>query len=157
MRPLTEVAPGFVALAHEIVYATIGTVDSRGRPRARVMHPIWEWDGAALTGWLATTPSPKLADLAAAPHLSVSYLRGWAAEGVLDGRAERADADRAHVWGLFAAAAPPLGFDPGVIGVPGWDAPDAPGFVVLRVRPWRVRTRTVAPPNSIMVRTWRAS
>jgi hypothetical protein len=157
MDPLEHVAPGFVALAHEVVYATIGTVDAGGRPRSRIMHPIWEWDGERLTGWVGTSPSPKLAHLERVPHVSVAYVRGWAAEAVAECRAARDDAARERVWGLFAAAEPPLGFDPGGIGVPGWDAPDAPGFVVLRFEPYRVRTRTFAPPDPPDVRTWRAT
>jgi len=46
MTDLRTVAPRFVELAHAIVYCSVASVDSAGRPRARVMHPIWEWDGS---------------------------------------------------------------------------------------------------------------
>ena len=32
----------FVAIAHEIVWCTLATVDAAGRPRSRVVHPVWE-------------------------------------------------------------------------------------------------------------------
>lgn len=41
----SRAAAAFVEVAHGIVWCTIATVDPLGRPRSRVMHPIWEWDG----------------------------------------------------------------------------------------------------------------
>ena len=38
-----------------------------------------------------------------------------------------------RVWHLFADAPEPLGYDPGGIGVPGWDGPSSPAFSVLRL------------------------
>ena len=39
-------------------------------PNTRILHPIWEWDGEALTGWIATSPlSPKAKDLAERPAI----------------------------------------------------------------------------------------
>ena len=70
MTNLTDIAPDFVAAAHAIVYCTVGSVEAGGRPTSRVMHPIWEWDGERLTGWLTTTPSPKVRQLAAHPYVS---------------------------------------------------------------------------------------
>ena len=67
------------------------------------------------------------------------------------------DAGRTHVWELFRAAPPPLGFDPGAIGVPGWDGPTAPGFVVARLDPWRVQVRRVRPGVGVELRRWRAA
>ena len=48
MDPLSEVAPAFVHMAHSIVSCTVATTGTDGRPRTRVLHPIWEWDGTAL-------------------------------------------------------------------------------------------------------------
>jgi hypothetical protein len=81
---LTTLAPAFVQHAHAIVYCAVGTVDGRGRPRSRVMHPIWEWGGERLTGWLATTPSPKQGHLAAQPYVSCTYCDSWAVAVVAD-------------------------------------------------------------------------
>jgi hypothetical protein len=68
MYDLATVAPAFVAMAHRIVWAGVATVDGRGRSRSRVLHPIWQWDGEQLTGWIATSPTPtKRAHLAAQP------------------------------------------------------------------------------------------
>src|SRR5262245_61355308 len=51
-------------MAHRIVWASAATVDRHGRPRSRVLHPIWLWDGTELSGWIATVPTPiKRGDL----------------------------------------------------------------------------------------------
>ena len=159
MTELRTLAPDFVDAAHALVYCSVGTVDRAGRPRSRVMHPIWEWDGHRLTGWLASMPSPKMAHLAEHPYVSCAYHDGWAVAAVADSHVEPItdDAGRTHVWDLFRTAPPPLGFDPGGIGVPGWDAPTAPGFVVARMDPWRVQVRRVQPAVGVELRTWRAA
>ena len=58
MDELSETAPAFVEMAHRIVWASVATVGPDERPRSRVLHPIWEWDGERLTGWVATGPTP---------------------------------------------------------------------------------------------------
>ena len=45
---LGTVAPAFVEMAHRIVWASVATVDRQGRPRSRILHPIWQWDGTEL-------------------------------------------------------------------------------------------------------------
>ena len=50
MTDLATVAPAFVTMAHRIVWASAATVDSQGRPRSRVLHPFWEWDGEVPEG-----------------------------------------------------------------------------------------------------------
>jgi hypothetical protein len=56
MTELAVVAPAFVKTAHRIGGATGATVAAGGGPRSRVRHPIWEWDGATHTGWIASCP-----------------------------------------------------------------------------------------------------
>ncbi|MDF2830431.1 MAG: hypothetical protein K0R01_3714, partial [Mycobacterium sp.] len=76
MNSLDSIAPAFRDMAHSIVWASAATVDPDGRPRTRILHPIWEWDGTDLTGWIATVPTPiKRAHLDGNPEMSVSY---WA-------------------------------------------------------------------------------
>ena len=42
MTSLAEISQPFVDMAHSIVWCTVATVDRKGRPRSRVLHPIWE-------------------------------------------------------------------------------------------------------------------
>jgi len=156
---LETVAPAFVKMAHEIVWCSAATVDSAGRPRSRVLHPMWEWDGEALVGLIATGPTPvKRAHLSNSPNISLSY---WApnqdtcqaectADWILD------DEGRDAVWDKFKSTPEPVGYDPAII--PGWDSPRSDAFAGLRLEPWRLRVF----PGTMLLRgegdvlTWRA-
>ena len=160
MQDLDTVAPAFVEMAHRIVWCVVATTDPTGRPATRVLHPIWEWDGTELTGWIATSPlSPKAAHLAAMPEVSLTY---WSPEQdtcTADCRTEWDTTDelRRTGWDRFAHGPQPVGYDPSII--PGWDTPDSPGFGVLRLHPVRLRVM----PGSVLLQgegavlTWRGS
>ena len=146
---LSAVAPAFVEMAHRIVWCSAATVDRAGRPRSRVLHPVWEWDGSALRGWIATSPlSPKHRDLEATPFISLNYwasnhdtcLAECTATWTLD------DESRVAGWDRIKNAPAPVGYDPSII--PGWDSPTAPGFGILEVVPTRLRVM----PGSYMVK-----
>ncbi|MBY5163715.1 pyridoxamine 5'-phosphate oxidase family protein [Salsipaludibacter albus] len=160
MHDLDRVAPAFVEIAHRIVWATVATVTPEGRPRTRILHPYWEWDGSSLVGWIATSPqSPKRADLDATPAVSVTYWddtqdtctaecdTAW----VLD------DQGREDLWERFATAPAPVGYDPSV--VPAWTEPTAATFAGLRLAPTRLRVM----PGAVMLQgrgeplSWHAS
>ena len=156
---LARVAPAFVEMAHRIVWASAATVDGRGRPRSRILHPLWEWDGDRLTGWIATGPTKaKKADLDRSPHLSVSY---WAPSH--DTCTADCDVEwhfdvetRRDLWDRYVNAPAPVGYDPSI--VPGWDSPDADAFAALRLDPYRLRVF----PGTVLLRgegdvlTWSA-
>ena len=160
MQQLDVIAPAFVAMAHRIVWCVVATVDAGGSPRTRVLHPIWEWDGERLTGWIATSPlSPKGADLAVTPELSLTY---WAPDhdtctADCSAAFDNDPADRAAGWDRFANGPSPVGYDPSII--PGWTSPDSPDFGILRLTPHRLRVM----PGSVLLAgqgdtlTWRAS
>jgi hypothetical protein len=130
----------FVAIAHEIVWCTLGTVDTSGRPRSRVVHPVWEAlaDGG-LIGWLTTRSStPKLGHIGATPYVSCSYW--WEKHDVAVAECHAqvvADpGERQRVWAMVAALPAPAGFDPATI----WPAgPSDVGFVLVRMDPWMLR------------------
>lgn len=161
MSDLTEVAPAFVEMAHRIVWCSAATVDKEHRPRSRVLHPLWQWDGETLHGWIATGPSPvKRADLEFSPFLSCSYWDPSHDTCTADCRATWAfdDATRTMVWDLFANAPAPVGYDPAVI--PQWsDGPSSDAFAALALDPIRLR---VFPGTALRgeggdILTWRAS
>ena len=130
MTPLAEIAPAFIEMAHSIVWASVATVDRDARPRSRILHPIWEWDGTDLVGWVATSPTPiKHEDLALHPEVSVSYWtttprhlqppiarRSWFID----------DETRIAVWDKFTNGPPPVGYDPAIISRCGATAPPRP-------------------------------
>jgi hypothetical protein len=160
MSTLSETAPAFVEMAHRIVWCSASTVDSLGRPRSRVLHPYWEWDGTSLIGWIATGPTPvKRAHLAKSPYISCNY---WAPSHdtcVAECESSWAfdDPTRERIWNLFKNAPAPVGYDPAI--VPGWNAgPLSPAFAALKLQPWRLR---VFPGSMLLgqgggVLTWAA-
>lgn len=140
MHDLTQVAPAFVEMAHKIVWCSAATVDSSGRPRSRVLHPIWQWDGEMLVGWIGTGPTPvKRAHLQAHPYMSLNYWTPSHDTCVAECRASWAfdEETRTTVWNLFLDTPPPVGYDPTII--PEWDHPMSDAFAVLCVEPWRLR------------------
>jgi hypothetical protein len=137
---LPEIAPRFVEIAHRIVWCTVATIDTRGRPRTRILHPIWEWDGSSLVGWIATGPdSPKAKHLAAHPQVSLTYWDPAHDVATCDADASwhNDDDTRSWLYERYKTAPPPVGYDPAII--PGWDSPTAPGFGALRLDPTALR------------------
>jgi hypothetical protein len=145
MDDFTTVAPAFVEMAHRIVWCTAATVDERGRPRSRVLHPMWEFADGRLTGWIATFPTPlKRAHLAARPYVSCNYWTPTHETCVAECDAQLLfdDETRREVWDRFANTPEPLGYDPAVI-IPAWTSPTAEAFAALRLDPWRLRVLPV--------------
>jgi general stress protein 26 len=156
---LDVVAPAFRDMAHSIVWCTVATVTSAGHPRTRVLHPVWEWDGSSLQGWIATSPtSPKAADLAENPTVSLTY---WSpdqntctAECIATW--STSDAERSAGWERFVTAPAPVGYDPSI--VPAWTSPDAEEFGILHLAPTRLRVQpaTLMTSGAGAVLTWSA-
>jgi len=160
MTDLTSVAPAFVEMAHRIVWCTVATVDRHGRPRSRILHPYWVWDGGRLVGWVATSPTPvKRVHLDHTPFVSVNYWAPTHDTATAECAASWAfdDVTRTMVWNLMRDAPAPVGYDPAII--PGWkDGPTSPAFAALRLDPWRLR---VFPGTALLgiggeILTWRA-
>jgi general stress protein 26 len=157
---LSVIAPAFIEVAHRIVWCTVATVAPDGHPRTRVLHPIWEWDGERLQGWVATSPgSPKARDIAHEPRVSVTYWDATHDVATADCIATwQLDSPARHAgWNRFKDALAPVGYDPSI--VPGWTDPDTPSFGVLRLDPTALRVM----PGTLLLRgtgellTWRAT
>ncbi len=144
---LEKTAPAFVEMAHRIVWASAATVDPQGKPRARIFHPIWQWDGARLTGWVATRPTAlKRAHLAAHPYMSINYWSPTQDTCVAECRAELVfdQPTRTMLWELFSNTPGPLGYDPRII--PGWTSAESESFAAVRLDPWLLRVM----PGSVL-------
>jgi general stress protein 26 len=128
-----EIEGEFIERVHSIVWCSVATVDRRGRPRSRLLHPIWE--GA--TGWIATARnSLKAKHLSQNPHVSLAYVADTAKPVYADCVAvwEEDSAEKRRVWAMYQAAPPPLGYDP----APFFHSPDHPDFGLLKLTPWRI-------------------
>lgn len=146
-RPETELLQEFTGIAHRIVWCSLATVDRRGRPRSRVVHPYWEITDGAVTGWVFTRPaSPKVAHIRHSAYVSCSYWDPAQEVAVAECAAELTDdaATRRKVWDLFEKAEHPLGYDPRILGA---DDPLSEEITVLKMTPWHLRT---------LNRSWRA-
>jgi hypothetical protein len=128
-----------VAVAEAVVWATVATVDPHARPRARVLHPVWDRSPGDVEGWILTRPTPvKTRHLAAHPYVTVSYLGANHDLAHFDCRAEWVDEPAAcrRVWDWIASLAPPVGYDPATIFPAG---PTSGDLAVLRLLPYRVQ------------------
>jgi len=131
----SEIEAEFMARVKRIVWCSVATVDTRGRPRTRILHPNWE----GTTGWVCTGRNTiKARHLAANPYVSLSYWDQKQENVYVEATAEWEDdpREKRRVWDLFKANPFPYGYDPSLI--PGWTAPDAPGFGILKLTPWRI-------------------
>lgn len=155
---LATVALEFVAIAHRIVFATLATSGPGGRPRTRVVQPLWHWDGESLTGWVtANTPSPKVADVTRTPWASVTYWEPGHDTCTADVAVDViTDQDElAAVWDRYLHAPPPVGLDLTVN--PAWESAASPTFGALCLTPVALR----AQPGTLMIEgtgevlTWR--
>ena len=142
MPSFESIEEDFLRISAEVAWATVATVDTRGRPRTRILHPYWEVADGRPVGWVGTVRSPlKSKHLAANPYVSVAYWSPKQETAHADCRASWADDERERVWNLFLEAEPPLGYDPSTL--PQWkDGPLGGVYAVLRLDPWRVMILT---------------
>jgi general stress protein 26 len=130
----SEIEDEFTTRVSRIVWCTVATVDRKGRPRTRILHPIWEGP----TGWIATgRHSHKERHLAANPYVSLSYWDGQHQQVYADCEAKWEDSteEKRRIWELYKSTPPPLGYDPGMI----WqDGPDHADYGLVKLTPWRI-------------------
>jgi len=128
-----EIAAAFRTRVTRIVWCTMATVDRRGRPRSRIVHPIWE--GAV--GWLLTgRASTKARDLDRTPFTSLTYWDQVNEQVHVDCETSWSEdlTERERIWRLFKETPFPVGYDPGLF----FAAPDDPTCGVLRLDPRRL-------------------
>jgi len=133
-----EIAETFHERVTRVIYCSVATVDALGRPRSRILHPIWEGH----TAWITTDPrSFKRRHLATNPHVSLAYIADPAKPVYVDGCAEwvTAPVQLQHVWDLCLNTPPPVGFDPAPIyGSVDPAGREGPHFGALKITPYRI-------------------
>ena len=91
----SEIRDDFEARVRRIVWATVTTVDTKGRPRSRILHPYWE----GTTAWVLTgRQTLKTKHLALNPHVAICYWDPKHEQVYAEGVAEWAD-DQADTMG----------------------------------------------------------
>ena len=129
-----EIAKTFDERVRRIVWCTVTTMDTKGRPFSRVLHPVWE--GA--TGWIATgRQSLKAKHVAGNANVALSYWDPQHDTVVVQARAEWQDErpTKQRIWELIKNAPAPVGYDPQMFWKGGVTDPS---FGVLKITPYRV-------------------
>jgi general stress protein 26 len=131
-----EIAAEFRRRIEQTVWCTLTTVDRRGRPRGRLVHPVWEEP----TGWLATfRHSFKEKHLAVNPYVSLAFWDANQEQVYVECRATWVDdaAEKDRLWDLYSEK--PEGY--GLSGF--WKGKDDPNYGLLRLDPWRIELWSV--------------
>jgi general stress protein 26 len=145
-----DIAAEFNLRVARMVWASMSTIDRKGRTRIRIVHPIW--DGP--TGWISSRrDSFKRKHLANNPYVSLSYWDPQMQMVYVDATAFWADdpRDKERVWKLYADTPPPLGYDLATI----WTDSDDPGYGLLKLMPWRIEIAGVSDGALAEPRVWR--
>jgi len=144
VKSFDEIAQTFAERARAIVWCTVTTVDTKGRPFSRILHPIWE----GRTGWIATgRQTLKTKHLAANPWVALSYWPPAHDTIMVQCRAEwRDDAPtKQRIWNLLKSTPEPVGYDPALFWRGGVGDPT---FGVLQLTPRRIELWTGADMQS---------
>ena len=145
-------------VVESVAWASVASVDSRGRPYTRVLHPVWEFGerDRPIRAWIGTSPTAlKVAHLGATPFLSLAYWSPAQDTANVECRAswESDSGVRKRAWDLIAGTPPPMGYDPAAIWPGG---PGDPAFGLLRLDPFRLRVRLLSDLVAKRpVRVWR--
>ncbi|ONI79700.1 hypothetical protein ALI144C_23345 [Actinosynnema sp. ALI-1.44] len=130
-KPVTldAVTEDLAEIVTRIIWSTVSTTDRLGRPRTRVMHPVWEITAESVVGFVGTRRTPvKVAHIARSPWVTCAY---WSP----DHDAAFVDCHVTWVgseaWDRLAA-----GYDPTTL----WpDGPSSPDFAAWQLRPYRIQ------------------
>jgi general stress protein 26 len=129
-----DIQDEFLKRVSRIVWCTVSTVDRKGRPRSRILHPLWEGS----TGWIATgRQSFKSKHIDHTPYVSLSYWDQDHQQVYADCRAEWEESldEKRRLWDVYKQTPPPLGYDLGLFWPKG---PEDPTLGLLKLKPWRV-------------------
>jgi general stress protein 26 len=130
----STIEPEFHKRIARIVWCTVTTIDRAGRPRSRILHPIWE----GTTGWIATgRHTLKTKHLASNNAVSLSYWDQEHQQVYVDADAQWVDdeSEKVRIWELFKSTPPPLGYDLGMIWQGGVEDP---AYGLLQLTPRRI-------------------
>jgi hypothetical protein len=133
VNDFAEIEEEFIRRVHSMVWCNVATVDSKQRPRSRILHPIWEGS----TGWIGThRDSHKSKHLGHNQYVSLAYITEIMKPVYVDCTAEWVEdlGQKRRIWDLFKNTPPPLGYDPAIDFV----SPDHERFGLLKLTPWRI-------------------
>lgn len=133
-----DIEKAFRERVDRMVWCAMATVDTRGRPSSRLLHPNWEGQ----TGWILTyRNSIKRLHLAGNPYVSLAYVSDVTNPVYVEAFAgwEEDPEIRRRVWDLFRSNPEPIGYDPRPLFI----SPDHENCGVLRIEPWKITLATM--------------
>lgn len=135
----SDIEDEFMRRVAKTVWCSVATIDTRGRTRSRILHPLWEGS----TGWIATgRDSLKAKHIEANPYVSLSYWDPDHEQVLVDCTAAWEDdpGEKQRLWDLFKSTPEPLGYDLANF----FEAVDNPGYGLMKLTPWRVELWSLA-------------
>ncbi len=139
----SQLSAEFLDRVFSVVWCNVATVDGKGRPRSRILHPYWEASSDPV-GWILTRRhSFKDSQIAANPFVSCAYIGDISKPVYAECRASWVDdlVEKERIWRAFQQAPVPMGYDPDMI----FPAIDDPGVGLLRLDPWRIQVEQIPP------------
>lgn len=133
VNDFSEIEAEFSKRVQKMVWCSAATIDGKGRPRSRILHPIWEGS----TGWIGTHPdSHKAKHLAKNPYVSLAYITDITRPAYADCTAEWISdlVVKKRIWDLFKNTPEPVGYDPATDFI----RYDHEKFGLLKLTPWRI-------------------
>ena len=129
-----EIEPEFIARTRRMVWCDMATVGPEGRPRTRVVHPVWEGAAAYVT---SLRVGPKADDIDRNPYVALAYVADPMKPAYAECVASWVDdrAERIAIWKRIAAIPEPLGYDTEAM----FGSYDFPDLTMLRLRAWQIR------------------
>ncbi len=142
VESFADIRKEFEDRVSSIVWASVATVDTKGRTRARMLHPIWEVTDEGAVGWIATgRQSLKAKHLEGNPHVSLTYWTPEHQQVMADCKTEFIEdmAEKRRLWDLFGEYPEPYGYDLKTF----WESVDDPTYGLLKLEPWRVEVWSI--------------
>lgn len=137
--PLADLVDDLAEIVNRIIWSTVSTTDRHGRPRTRVMHPVWNIKPTEVTGLVGSRPTPvKKAHLARSPWLTCAYWSPDHDAAFLDCHAEWTT-DKDAAWARLAAD-----YDPLTVWPSGRTSSDFGALVLVPYRIQIVRAANMA-------------
>lgn len=144
----SEIEDKFFDAVNQYVYCNLATVDSKNRPRSRIVHPVWEGATGWIISWQATLKSKHIANN---PHVSLAYFCHDMGHPIYIECTAKWETERDEmwrVWNYYKVAPQPMGFDP----EPHYGDIDHEHFGLLKLTPWRIELYTLGGESIV----WKA-
>ena len=157
VRAFADIEDDFNAVVSKIIWPSMTTIDRQGRPRTRIVHPIWEQSTCFIMTGRSSLKVKHLEQQS--PYLALCYvdlegINPAANQVYVERKAEVIDEveEKKRVWELFKSYPEPYGYDPAMFFPTG---PEDAEFAILKLTPWRLEVFSLAGAMSGGNLVWR--